>query len=189
MPDTGKREFIKTQSIDFGSIGAASTAEVVVETGLNHVLAAAVNPPDGFEADLIASAYSVAARNETQNLTNDATGGTFTLTFDGETTGNIAYDATAAVLEAALELLPNINDVVVTLNGAQDWDVEFLNPGISDVALMTANDTGLTGQIVGSTITETVKGRAPGTVIVRLANVSGGAIDPADQEFNLVCWY
>lgn len=189
MPDTGKREFIKTETIDFGSIATQTTAEAVVETGLTHVLAAAVNPPDGFEADLVVSAYAVPARNEVQNLTNDGTGGTFNLTFDGQVTAEIAFDATAAALESALEALSNIEDVVVTLNGAQDWDIEFLNPGISDVPALVPDDTNMTGQITGSVVTETTKGRAPGTVLVRAANISGGPIDPASQDFNIVCWY
>ena len=46
--DTGKREFVHTETLDFGSIGAQSTAELVVETNLPQVIAAAVNVPDGF---------------------------------------------------------------------------------------------------------------------------------------------
>jgi len=42
------------------------------------------------------------------------TGGTFTITFDGETTGNLDADATTAEVETELELLTNIDDVTVT---------------------------------------------------------------------------
>ena len=37
-----------------------------------------------------------------------ATAGTFTLTFNGETTAPIAFNANAAAVDAALEALPNI---------------------------------------------------------------------------------
>lgn len=189
MVETAKRVFVKTETLDFGSVGAGATAELVVETGLPNLVAADVNPPDGFEADLMVNAYAVPARNEVQNLTNDATGGTFNLTYDGEQTAEIAYDASAAVLETALEALSNIVDVVVTLNGAQDWDIEFLNPGPQDNPALVADDTNLTGEIVGSAVTEPTKGRAPGTAIVRVANVSGGGIDPAEQDFQVICHY
>ena len=40
--------------------------------------------------------------------TTNATGGTFTLTFDGQTTAPIPYNATGAQIDAALEALSNI---------------------------------------------------------------------------------
>ncbi len=42
------------------------------------------------------------------SLIGSPTGGTFTLTFEGDTTGPIPFDATAAQVQAALEALPNI---------------------------------------------------------------------------------
>jgi len=52
---------------------------------------------------------------QTLNL-GAASAGTFTISFDGETTAAIAFNATAAAVQAALELLSNIDpgDVVVT---------------------------------------------------------------------------
>lgn len=54
--------------------------------------------------------------NEVQDLTFSAapTGGTFTITFDGQTTAAIAYNATPAQVKAALEALNNIDVVTVT---------------------------------------------------------------------------
>ena len=47
--------------------------------------------------------------SETQTFrVNNATGGTFTLTFNGQTTAPIPYNATAAQIQAALEALSNI---------------------------------------------------------------------------------
>jgi hypothetical protein len=56
------------------------------------------------------------AEVQTVTITGTPTGGTFTLTFQGETTAAIAYNATASAVEAALEALSVINagDVAVT---------------------------------------------------------------------------
>lgn len=69
----------------------------------------------------------VAAVNEVQTLTVDATGGTFTLTFDGETTAAIAENASAATVQAALEALSNLQpgDVTVTGSAGGPWTITF----------------------------------------------------------------
>lgn len=56
---------------------------------------------------------------EVQKVTKSGTvsGGTFTLTFDGEATAAIAYNATAEDVQDALELLVNIHPGDVTVTG------------------------------------------------------------------------
>lgn len=61
--------------------------------------------------DLLASACAVAggvSEVQTVTITGTPTGGTFTLTYEGDTTAAIAYNAAAAAVQAALELLPSI---------------------------------------------------------------------------------
>lgn len=56
--------------------------------------------------------------------------GTFTITFDGQTTIQLSYDATADQVAEALESLPNINSVSVTFeqNGFNHlWSITFLS--------------------------------------------------------------
>ena len=81
-----------------------------------------------------------------------ASGGTFTLTYDGQTTAALAYDATAAQVQAALEALSNIapGDVLVTeVNSG--WLVEFIGTkAATDVVEMTGNASLLTPE---STVT------------------------------------
>lgn len=48
----------------------------------------------------------------------DANGGTFTLTFNGQTTGAIAWNADAATIQAALEALSNIGVGDITTGGS-----------------------------------------------------------------------
>lgn len=57
-----------------------------------------------------------AAEAQTVTITGTPTGGTFTLTWQGETTAAIAFNATAAAVELALEALSavNVGDVAVT---------------------------------------------------------------------------
>lgn len=88
--------------------------------------------------------------NETQiiTITGAPDGGTFTVTYSGQTTGNIAFDASAATVDTALEALSNIGagDVTVTGNAGGPWTVEFTGALAStNVALMTADGSGLTG--------------------------------------------
>jgi hypothetical protein len=86
--------------------------------------------------------------NERQTVTIGGTGGTFTLTFSGQTTSGIAFDATAAAVQAALEALSNLNpgDVLVTGNAGGPWTVEFAGARAdSDVGQMFGNQAGLTG--------------------------------------------
>lgn len=54
---------------------------------------------------------------QTVTITGGPTGGTFTLTFDTQTTSPIAYNATAADVQAALEALSNIEPGDVTCTG------------------------------------------------------------------------
>ncbi|MEU5259021.1 hypothetical protein [Amycolatopsis sp. NPDC021455] len=88
--------------------------------------------------------------NEVQNVTvtGAPTGGTFTLTFDGQTTGTIAYNATGSTVQTALEALSNIapGDVSVTGSAGGPYAVTFSGAyaGVN-VPAMTANGSGLTG--------------------------------------------
>lgn len=81
-------------------------------------------------------------------LTGSPTGGDFTLTYSGQTTGAIAFDATAATVQAALWALSNIGNGDVRVTGAAGgpWTVQFTNAlGAQNVATMTASGAGLTG--------------------------------------------
>lgn len=85
--------------------------------------------------------------NEIQGVIVDATGGTFTLTYDGQTTANIAYNASTAAVQGALEALSNIapGDVVVS-GSAGSYNVEFRGTlAGTNVTKMVADSTNLTG--------------------------------------------
>src|SRR5688572_15619949 len=90
--------------------------------------------------------------NESQTVrVQGATGGTFTMTFDGQTTAPIAFNANAAAIQAAFEGCDDLapGDVLVTGTGT----VSTANQTIAfrgqytqeDVAQATADGGGLTG--------------------------------------------
>lgn len=70
-----------------------------------------------------------AGANEVQTVTITGTpsGGTFTLTFDGETTAAIVYNPTASAVQAALEALSNLDpgDVIVSGSTGGPFTVTF----------------------------------------------------------------
>jgi len=76
----------------------------------------------------------VADQNEKQQVRLPAgtSGGTFTLTFEGQTTAAIAFNAAAATVQAAMEALSNIavGDVVVTGSDGGPWTFDFPGPAM-----------------------------------------------------------
>lgn len=101
--------------------------------------------------------------NEVQTITspNNPTGGTFRLGYGGQWTGNIAYNASAATIETALEALGTIPTGSVSCSGGAlpgtDVTVTFQdNLGYADVALLEVDSSSLTG--VTGTVTETTAG-------------------------------
>ena len=105
-------------------------------------------PTSGANAGYAVPVAAVANEVKLLTMTGSPTGGTFTLTFDGETTGTIAYNASAATVQTALEGLSNVNsgDVAVTGSASGPWTVTFAGryAGIN-VPVFTANSGSLTG--------------------------------------------
>jgi PKD repeat protein/type 1 glutamine amidotransferase len=95
--------------------------------------------------------FNAMLTNETQTVrTAGATGGTFTLTFQGQTTAPLAYNATAAQVQAALEALEAVGsgDVLASGGPANVANVSVNFRGAlseRDVAQLTADGSGLTG--------------------------------------------
>ena len=97
--------------------------------------------------DIVYAPPQTDAVNATQRVDIQATGGTFTITFDGQTTAAIAYDAAVGAVQTALEGLSNVGsgDVVVTgTPGA--YVIEFVGQyAAMTVAQVSVDPTGLTG--------------------------------------------
>lgn len=86
------------------------------------------------------------AEVQTVTITGGPTGGFVTLTFSGQTTDNIPFNATGAQVQTALLALSNLEpgDVTVTGPAGGPWVATF-NVGEGNVPQMTASGAGLTG--------------------------------------------
>lgn len=87
--------------------------------------------------------------NELQLIISGGTGGTFTVTYSGQTTSALAFGISASALQLALEALSNIapGDVLVTGVPGQ-WYVEFIGTlAATNVGQMTVDNTSLTGGV------------------------------------------
>ena len=113
---------------------------------------------------------SASAVSEVQTMSitqGNPDGGHYHLTYDGHTTGGIAYDAVAATIQAAIDALPNVNsgDITVTAenNHLDDGDIYFtFSDTLGDVPTILADDSALSGTGPGPTIavSETTPGSA-----------------------------
>ncbi|HSK49334.1 MAG TPA: hypothetical protein VK889_02445 [Solirubrobacterales bacterium] len=92
-----------------------------------------------FGWDVVESGPSNA--NQIENVVVKASGGDFKLSFGGQTTADLDFDASAAEVDAALEALPNIgaNEVSVTggpgnATGSNPYAITFVGPVMGEVA-------------------------------------------------------
>ncbi len=112
---------------------------------------------------------SASAVSEVQTMSisaGDPDGGHYHLTYDGFTTGEIAHDADAPTIQAAMDALPNVDsgDITVTVENTSldDGEIYFtFSDSKGDVPMILADDSALTG--TGSpaiAVAQTVAGSA-----------------------------
>lgn len=148
-----------------------------------------LTPPQGialapikarFDTDGVLRTIQDAPVNELQRIT--VTGDPFTVTYSGQTTGNLAQTSTAAQVETALEALSTVGASNVNVTGADGgpFDCVFNDAlGDQDVPEMTATNATVTTVRAG-TLAEGVKLTA-GTDVLGL-----GSYDPATEKGGLV---
>jgi hypothetical protein len=110
-------------------------------------------------------------------VTITATGGTFKLTvfhnYATYTTAALAYNASTATVQAALEALPNVGTGNVAVGGSVGaytvtFQADLANQEIGTLGL-TANGQALTGTSAGAVVSETTPATGPSHVMTRLA--------------------
>lgn len=136
--------------------------------------------------------------NESVSIAVDATGGTFTITFRGGTTGAIAFNAIPAVVQAALELLPEVEvgDIIVSggpgsAGHATPYVLAFSQDGQyadEDAPAITTTPASLTGGAGTAAVTTTAgaAGATDGTGTAVGVLRSALDISAADQLGNIV---
>lgn len=127
-------------------------------------------------------AAGAAAVNEVQTVgLGAASAGTITITFDGQTTTALAFNASNAAVLAALESLSNINPGDITVTGGPLPGVITLTfTGAlagTNVPEVTVTPTGLTGGTVA--VNTTTQGSAAGVLV-------GAATDGRGETGNIV---
>lgn len=124
------------------------------------------------------------AVSEVQRLTPTGTieGGTFTVTFDSEETDPIAWNATAAAIEAALEALSNIgtggvvcaggpiNSAFVSITFAGALSGLPQSEVTVDDALLTGTDPVITPTTTTAGVRGTYRGAQSGAIVQDTAN-------------------
>lgn len=138
--------------------------------------------------------------NEVQTFTRTSTGGTVTVTFEGETTGTVDASAagfTAATLQAALLALSNLEpgDVTVTGSAGGPLTVTFGGNRLGEnVSAMTVDNTSATGGTI--TVAQTTAGgsaassgieTAAGFLAVSVPMSADGA--STDDEAGALYWH
>jgi flagellar hook-associated protein 2 len=106
---------------------------------------------------------SAVAEIQTMDRSPSPNNGTYTLTYKGQTTAAINYNATPAEIQAALEALTTVNAGDVTVDGGaaglDDGAVTFtFSTNLGDVSMISVDGSGLGPGSEPVTVEETTKG-------------------------------
>lgn len=152
-------------SVQVGA-NAQTTTDIPFNAGASDIQTALEVLSNVAPSDIIVS--EAGNVNEVQTETVTATGGTRTLTFKGQTTTALAFDALAATIQTALEALSNVEPGDITVAGTGPYTYTFGGQyANSDVPLIVVGTGSLTGGT--SSIVETT----PGAVGTRVYTFSG----------------
>lgn len=164
----GDALYVTAANVSFTGVTLTGFDQTTTDTTNAWTAEDATGTGAGWHLTIGSGDFLIQADDDVQEVFNDATGGTFTLTYDSQETAAIPYNETAANMKTAIELLSNVTLVGVDGTGveADPWVIVFLTD--TGTGIMTADDTNLTGQTVGST--------------VRFATID---ISQADQQFEI----
>lgn len=101
--------------------------------------------------------YGPVSSDEVSRLTITATGGTYTITYSGQTTSALAYNAAAATIQTALEALSNVGvgDLVVSGTGTTRTITAAATLADANLTDLTVDDALATGgDVTVATITQ-----------------------------------
>jgi hypothetical protein len=166
-----------------GPTAVSPSCEIVTVAGVAQTILNLVDMPGTITAAIVsAGTNEVQSYNDFFPFGGQVSGGTYTITFDGSTTGALAFDADAATVEAALEALASVAGDNVTVTGGPPngagaaMVIEFINAlGNQNVPVITIDNSSLTGAgLVGYFPQTDVEGAGATQTLTADRRVSGG---------------
>lgn len=122
---------------------------------------------DALSGSIGLAAYDPASVASTTIQDGDATalGGVFALSFKGQRTAYMPYNASSVIVEAELEELATVGDVSITRalvgpSGDYTWTVTF-EDNLGDLPLLEIDTKSLTGTLPQAVVEEVVRGAPP----------------------------
>jgi hypothetical protein len=155
-PATADFTWLAGDSAAFGN-AQSGTIQVSSLTSGTHYDATTKVVPSGLAVAKVGNylvPFGGVSEVQTVTVTGSPTGGSFTLTVNGQTTAAIAYNATAAQVKAALEALSSVS--VVSVTGSGPYVVTF--GGGANVPQLTATASLTGGSTPGVTVATTTAG-------------------------------
>jgi hypothetical protein len=111
-----------------------------------------------------------------------ATSGNFTITIGDQTTASIAWNASAATIQTAINNLSNVTSVTVTqVTAAQTWTVEFLTAGEGWLGMMPVVNLGTLSPTTSADVT-------PDTYSCKLGITNNRYTLLSDHKQDLIVW-
>lgn len=176
-------------NIEAGHVSVSGT----LNTGITITFGAVVTITASVAETVQGSAGPATDEIQTVSLGVDqvATGGTFTLTYSGQTTSAIAYGASAATIQTALEALSNLapgdvsvagtlnTDIVITFGGTlAATNVDAMTVSVASttgVSALSATDVAAVTVSIASTTFSTVETIASDTAFLSAVTLTGGS--------------
>lgn len=163
-----------TATVNFNATAGTIQSAIRTAFGDTNLLVTGTGTP----TDPFRLTWALANEIQTVTLTGTGLGGTFKLSFEDEQTGTIAYNASAATLQSALEALANIvpGDVSVSGSAGGPYTVTFAGAYLNtNVEPLVADTAGLTGTDPAISVATTAQGSyGPRTLIKITPSFSGG---------------
>lgn len=162
----------RTFTIRRGTSESAEQADYGLFTGLNLGFSRTARPTlggEGIARKLDLTKLIGTDQVNVVTITGTPTGGTFTITVNGQTTAGIAYNAIASAVQSALEALSNVapGDVTVTGSAGGPYTLTF-GGDLADTALtVTSSGASLTGGTTPAATTTTSQAGGPTEIDVK----------------------
>ena len=117
------------------NVNGETTAAIPFNPSDKELLTALQGLPGLAQTDVsVKSTFSIEVQKI--ELVGEPTSGTFTLTFDGQTTAPIAFDATASEVASALAALPNIGSNTISVSADDEWEHSPYHVGFGEESLI-----------------------------------------------------